>query len=107
MVRVKNFLSILAKNGQSNLVLILVLVLESKGPYYYITQSRPSIAASMIPIGGLNWFLYFSLQIIFQGIRGDGYLSDFGLDDITLENNPCGLGLMRLTPINNRELLCL
>ena len=28
------FLSILAKNGQSNLVLVLVLVLESKGPYY-------------------------------------------------------------------------
>ena len=53
MVRVKNFLSIFAKNGQLNLVLVLVLVLESKGPYYYITQSRPSIAASMIPIGGL------------------------------------------------------
>ena len=35
MVRVKNFLSIFAKNGQSNLllVLVLVLVLESKGPY--------------------------------------------------------------------------
>ena len=32
MVRVKNVLSILAKNGQSNLVLVLVLVLESKGP---------------------------------------------------------------------------
>ena len=29
MVRVKNFLSIFAKNGQSNLVLVLVLVLES------------------------------------------------------------------------------
>jgi len=28
MVRVENFLSIFAKNGQSN------LVLESKGPYY-------------------------------------------------------------------------
>ena len=28
-----NFLSILAKNGQSDI--ILVLVLESKGPYYY------------------------------------------------------------------------
>ncbi|KAK2572947.1 A disintegrin and metalloproteinase with thrombospondin motifs 2, partial [Acropora cervicornis] len=41
-------------------------------------------------------------RIIFQGIRGDGYLSDFGLDDISLENNPCGLGLMRLTPINNQ-----
>ena len=54
MIRVKNFLSIFAKNGQSNLVLVLVLVLESKGPYYYITQSTPSIAASMIPIGGLN-----------------------------------------------------
>ena len=33
MVRVKNFLSIFAKNGQSNLVLVLVLVLESEGPY--------------------------------------------------------------------------
>ena len=33
MVRVKNFLSIFAKNGQSNLVLVFVLVLESKGPY--------------------------------------------------------------------------
>ena len=32
MVRVKKFGSIFAKNGQSNLV--LVLVLESKGPYY-------------------------------------------------------------------------
>ena len=38
MVRVKNFLSIFAKNGQTNLVLVLVLVfvlvlvLESKGP---------------------------------------------------------------------------
>ena len=29
----KNFLSSFAKNGQSNLVLVLVLVLESKGPY--------------------------------------------------------------------------
>ena len=35
MVRVENFLSIFAKNGQSNLVLVLVLVLESKGPYLY------------------------------------------------------------------------
>ena len=33
MVRVKHFLSTFAKNGQSNLVLVLVLVLESKGPY--------------------------------------------------------------------------
>ena len=29
---VKNFLSIFARNGQSNLVLVLVLVLESKVP---------------------------------------------------------------------------
>ena len=36
MVRVENFLNIFAKNGQSNLVLILVLVLESKGPYYIV-----------------------------------------------------------------------
>ena len=35
MVRVENFLSIFAKNGQSNLVLVLVLVLESKGPYLH------------------------------------------------------------------------
>mgnify|MGYP000721873431 CR=1 FL=1 len=28
------FLSIFAKNGQSNLVLVLVLHLESKDPYY-------------------------------------------------------------------------
>ena len=35
MVRVKHFLSIFAKNEQSNLVLVLVLVLESKGPYYH------------------------------------------------------------------------
>ena len=34
MVRVKNVLIIFAKNGQSNLVLVLVLVLESNGPYY-------------------------------------------------------------------------
>ena len=34
MVRVKNHLSIFAKNGQSSLVLVLVLVLESKGPSY-------------------------------------------------------------------------
>ena len=33
MARVKNFLSIFAKDGRSNLVLVLVLVLESKGPY--------------------------------------------------------------------------
>ena len=32
---VKHFLSIFAKNEQSNLVLVLVLVLESKGPYYH------------------------------------------------------------------------
>ena len=35
MVRVKHFLSIFAKNEQSNLVLVLVLVLESEGPYYH------------------------------------------------------------------------
>ena len=29
-----NFLRSFAKNGQSNLVLVLVLVLECKGPYY-------------------------------------------------------------------------
>ena len=40
MVRVKNFLSIFAKNGHSNLVLVLVLVLESKGPYLYTLQSE-------------------------------------------------------------------
>ena len=33
MVRVINFLSIFPKNGQSNLVVVLVLVLQSKGPY--------------------------------------------------------------------------
>ena len=32
IVRVINFLSIFAKNGKSNLVLVLVLVLQSKGP---------------------------------------------------------------------------
>ena len=37
MVRVKNFLSIFAKNGQSNLVLIL----ESKGPYYVSIMTLP------------------------------------------------------------------
>ncbi|CAH3034862.1 unnamed protein product [Porites lobata] len=41
-------------------------------------------------------------RIVFQGIRGDGYLSDFALDDITLENNPCGLGLMRFMTVNNQ-----
>lgn len=41
-------------------------------------------------------------RIVFQGVRGDGYLSDFALDDISLENNPCGLGMMRFTTINNR-----
>ena len=30
-----NFLSIFAKNEQSNLVLVLVLVLKSKGRYYF------------------------------------------------------------------------
>ena len=40
MVRVKNFLSIFAKNGQSNLVLVLVLVLESKGPYYVTRKQK-------------------------------------------------------------------
>ena len=30
----KIFLSIFTKNGQSNLILVIVLVLESKGPYY-------------------------------------------------------------------------
>ena len=34
MVQVINFLSILAKNGQSIFALVLVLVLESKGPYW-------------------------------------------------------------------------
>ena len=33
MVRVENFLRIFAKNGQLNFVLVLALVLESKGPY--------------------------------------------------------------------------
>lgn len=47
---------------------------------------------------------HFPLKIVFQGIRGDGYLSDFALDDITLENNPCGLGLMRFMTVNNRKL---
>lgn len=58
---------------------------------------------------GNRWVLKYATiiskkpyRIIFQGIRGDGYLSDFGLDDISLENNPCGLGLMRLTTINNQ-----
>ncbi|KAL9984449.1 hypothetical protein ACROYT_G006741 [Oculina patagonica] len=41
-------------------------------------------------------------RFIFQGVRGDGYLSDFALDDISLENNPCGLGMMGLTSINNK-----
>lgn len=45
------------------------------------------------------------LQIVFQGVRGDGYLSDFALDDISLENNPCGLGMMRFTTINNSMFL--
>ena len=34
MVQVKNFLNIFAKNGQSYFALVLVLVLESKGPYF-------------------------------------------------------------------------
>jgi len=41
-------------------------------------------------------------RFIFQGVRGDGYLSDFALDDISLENNPCGLGMLGLTTINNK-----
>ena len=45
MVQVKNFLSIFAKNGQPNLVLILVLVLESKGPYYVSIVNEPLCAA--------------------------------------------------------------
>lgn len=52
----------------------------------------------------LTVYFHFPLKIVFQGIRGDGYLSDFALDDITLENNPCGLGLMRFMTVNNRKL---
>ena len=43
MVRVKHFLSVFAKNGQSNLVLVLVLVIESKGPCCSRVKAGPSL----------------------------------------------------------------
>ena len=41
-MRVINFQSIFTKSGQSNLVLVLVLVfvLESKGPYYHVDGNK-------------------------------------------------------------------
>lgn len=73
------------------------------------TDVGENVAWSVNKNRGNRWVLKYvtifskrPYRIIFQGIRGDGYLSDFGLDDISLENNPCGLGLMRLTPINNQ-----
>ena len=48
MVRVKNFLSIFAKKAQSNLVLVLVLVQESKGPYYVKQQAASALLKKMV-----------------------------------------------------------
>ena len=43
-----NFLYIFAKNEQSNLVLVLVLILESKGPYWLTAKFVLGILFAMI-----------------------------------------------------------
>ena len=54
MVRVENFLSIFAKNGQSNLVLVLVLVLESKGPYLLLFTCKQEALVKIFKILKMN-----------------------------------------------------
>lgn len=73
------------------------------------TDSDEKVVWSVNKNRGDRWVLKYvtifsksPYRIIFQGVRGDGYLSDFALDDISLEAYPCGLGLMRFTSVNNQ-----
>ena len=50
IVGVANFLSIFAKNGQSNLIHVLILVLESKGPYCHYTKNIADILSVSIRV---------------------------------------------------------